>query len=193
MAHLEHRQPILEARHEITHSEQSRQKHQQMVPVHERGLIHQKRLIPPSDQTLPLWSCLQNKTSQGKAKWTDQRTPIWTKIKQFARKQWKNFTTTRWWTPTKETTKNNRKPNKIQRSHGEPNKEKTREKTTQVQSSWYGSSKNWQSRQNNPSAPQHVTGKSNLNWTMQFFANSHSVWENKHSNFSFTVISLFSH
>ena len=34
-----------------------------------------------------------------------------------------------------ETTKNNRKPDKIQCSHGEPNKENAREKTAQVQSS----------------------------------------------------------
>ena len=43
-------------------------KHQEMVPVHERGLIHQKHLIPPSHQSLPLRSCIRNKTSQGKAK-----------------------------------------------------------------------------------------------------------------------------
>ena len=36
--------------------------------VHERGLIRQKHLKPPSHQSLPLRSCLGNKASQGKAK-----------------------------------------------------------------------------------------------------------------------------
>ena len=37
-------------------------------PVHERGLIRQKHLKPPSHQSLPLRSCLPNKTSQGRGK-----------------------------------------------------------------------------------------------------------------------------
>ena len=102
---------------------------------------------------------IRNKTSQGKAKWTEQRKPIWTRWKWFGRKQWKKFTTTTRWRPTKKMTKNNRKPNKIQRSHGEPNKEKAREKTAQVQSSWYGGSKNWQRQENNLLDPNMLLGK----------------------------------